>query len=250
MTVSGLLRLGLVALVAAVVALAAPAAFAGDDRPAPAPDGDRPALSDAGAGGDGVHPPPGVRTFAATLDGRRQTGPDGSPAGDLNGRGTAEVWLDAGRLCYTLSWTLSGSGDEVRTGHLHGTAGPSGSATELFSSRAAPDDRVQNRDGGGTARGCAAVSPDVASSLTATPGDYYVNLHTDAFPAGALLGQLDAGAAADPTEATRTPAGTGHGRGGDDKAKGRKETRDEKRHGGRDRKDDRSRGRHGGDRDD
>ena len=45
-------------------------------------------------------------------------------------------------------------------------------------------------DGNGHSSGCATVSGQVAGDLAANPGGYYVNVHTPAFPAGAIRGQL------------------------------------------------------------
>jgi hypothetical protein len=37
---------------------------------------------------------------------------------------------------------------------------------------------------------CVAAEPDALKPIVASPGDYYVNIHTVAFPKGALRGQL------------------------------------------------------------
>jgi hypothetical protein len=42
----------------------------------------------------------------------------------------------------------------------------------------------------GMSEGCASVSAELLAAILAAPASYYVNVHTAAFPAGALRGQL------------------------------------------------------------
>jgi hypothetical protein len=42
----------------------------------------------------------------------------------------------------------------------------------------------------GMSKGCVAVAADVLTAIIATPADYYVNVHTAAFPKGSMRGQL------------------------------------------------------------
>jgi hypothetical protein len=101
------------------------------------------------------------------------------PAGSPTGKGMASVTVDEakGQICYTLS----ASGIDVATmAHIHrgavGVAGPVAVALDPPAT--------------GASSGCKGVAPDVIAAILATPSDYYVNVHTAAFPKGALRGQL------------------------------------------------------------
>jgi hypothetical protein len=110
----------------------------------------------------------------------KMTGAAEAPGpGADKGTGTAKLSFDSdkGQVCYTL--TSKGT-DTPTAAHIHkgaiGVAGPP----------VVPLDAPAT----GTSKGCATVAADVISAIVATPADYYVNVHTAAFPKGAFRGQL------------------------------------------------------------
>lgn len=128
-------------------------------------------------------------TLAPVSEGENPGNPDGS------GSATIVIDPDAGTACWDL--TVDGIGPVLQS-HIHvGAEGESGDV-------AVPLD-VDGFDG--TSEGC--IEPDDASVLQAIlddPDGYYVNVHTEDFPAGAIRGQL-AGASEQPD--TALPASDG-----------------------------------------
>ena len=111
--------------------------------------------------------------LSATLDGASETA-----GGKAGGSGTfsAEVDADAGDLCYTLA--VDGIG-EASAAHIHsGAAGTDGAPVTALEVTGEDLDE------------CVALEPDTLAAIVAAPGNYYVNVHTAEFPAGAVRGQL------------------------------------------------------------
>jgi hypothetical protein len=119
---------------------------------------------------------PGAHAFAATLSGANEVpGP-----GDADGFGYARLVINpqAQRVCYRLSV----AGIDVPTAaHIH--AGAAGEAGPVV----VP---LMPVDEGGLWHSCVAIDPAPAAAIVANPSAYYVNVHTSAYPDGALRGQV------------------------------------------------------------
>ncbi len=107
----------------------------------------------------------------------------GSVETDEDGTGTATLVLDpdAGTAC----WELTAEGiDPVTISHIHeGTEGVDGGVVVDL-----------DLDGfEGTSEGCnEAAEAETLQAIIDDPAGYYVNLHNEAFPGGAIRGQLAA----------------------------------------------------------
>lgn len=128
----------------------------------------------------------GGRPFEATLLGANETPSPTDPAGsgDPNGSGTANITVNTGTgtVCYEI--TVANL-DPVILGHIHeAPAGSAGPVRVDFS-------LTQSDFVDGTASGCVLdVDRALAKEIAKDSDSYYVNIHTTAFPAGALRGQL------------------------------------------------------------
>jgi CHRD domain len=120
------------------------------------------------------------RPFAATLTGAAEVpGP-----GDADASGTALITLNQGQgqVCFELSW--AGIDGTVFAAHIHvGPAGVAGPVVvPLFVGVAL--------SGTDSASGCVSASEELIKAIRHDPANYYVNIHSDVFPAGAIRGQL------------------------------------------------------------
>ncbi len=98
--------------------------------------------------------------------------------GDPDGVGYAAVVAvpEAGLICYGL--VVFGI-DPATAAHIH--EAPPGEPGPVRQGLEAPTD--------GSSGGCVS-NPGLAQALVEAPEDYYVNVHNDPFPGGALRGQL------------------------------------------------------------
>jgi CHRD domain-containing protein len=99
--------------------------------------------------------------------------------GDPNGFGTATIALfpSSGKICYTLTAFRIAPANAA---HIHegsaGVAGPVvvGLRPPTF----------------GVSGGCTSADPELVGEIAANPSQYYVNVHNQPFPDGAIRGQL------------------------------------------------------------
>jgi hypothetical protein len=149
----------------------------------------------------GALPPEAVdagRPVTALLNGANEVTNSGVPdQGDLDATGTAAVTVDraSGRVCFDLSVTGT---DAAAAAHIHeAPAGQNGPiVVTLVAPSGSPDPQVSS--------GCTTVADPVLTRLATNPAGFYVNVHTAAFTAGAVRGQLTT--AATPLVATLTGA--------------------------------------------
>jgi hypothetical protein len=122
-----------------------------------------------------VNPPrPGVMLIGSLLPAGEVPGP-----GDPDGSGEFTGFFDepGGQLCYDLG---VGSLDRITAMHIH--AGAAQVAGPPVVTLATPD--------GTHGEGCIQVDRALIGQIVAQPANYYVNVHTSAYPQGAIRSQL------------------------------------------------------------
>ena len=115
------------------------------------------------------------RRLHASLDGTTEVpGP-----GNLSAFGTAILSVNLGqeRVCFDVQLAEL---DDPTGVHIH--EGAAGEAGDVVVSLTGASD--------GELAGCATAEPDVLNALLTNPSGFYVNVHTEEFPAGAIRGQL------------------------------------------------------------
>ncbi|MDQ3778889.1 MAG: CHRD domain-containing protein, partial [Actinomycetota bacterium] len=113
------------------------------------------------------------------------------PLSGPGGTGTAELTLNpGGKICYVLDVTLTRAGDVpaepapgIGNAHIH-TDATGGIAVPLDASFASLG------DGRYVAADCVRMDKEAVREVLANPTDYYINIHTVFFPAGAVTGEL------------------------------------------------------------
>ena len=102
-------------------------------------------------------------------------------AGDPDATGTATVNLDVTKreVCYEVE--VQGIDPPVGM-HIHeGESGKSGEVVVSLTTPTASDTITT---------GCTPVDAELMGRMTANPGNFYVNIHTESYPQGAVRGQL------------------------------------------------------------
>jgi CHRD domain len=110
-----------------------------------------------------------------TLSGAREV----PKAGDPDGKGVLQLAFDKAKnqICYDLQVEHI----DMATGvYIHsGEAGQTGAAKVIL-----------GVPGEGTAQGCVKSDPKLMQEILQNPSHYYVNVHNDEYPEGAIRGQL------------------------------------------------------------
>jgi hypothetical protein len=121
------------------------------------------------------------RAGFGVLTGGQEVGNDGQTgAGDRNGRGSFSGIFDGDTLCYGL--TVANIGKPVAA-HIH--EAPRGESGDVVVTLRQP------RTGDpGASHQCVEVDSAVADDIRANPSGFYVNVHNEAFPSGAVRGQI------------------------------------------------------------
>jgi len=119
----------------------------------------------------------GGRPLSTTLTGSAEVpGP-----GDPDGSGTAAITVNPGQE--EVCWAIEAEGIELPalSAHIHeGTVGVAGDVVVTLTPP----------DASGFSSGCTTVEREVALNILKNPENYYVNVHTTLFMAGAIRGQL------------------------------------------------------------
>lgn len=114
------------------------------------------------------------KVFATVLRGANETA-----GGDPDGIGAAVVTVDVAKaqVCYLV---VAAKLDTIVAAHIHhAPAGVNGPVVIPFQTPTS-----------GFVAACADVAAALAADLAAHPDQYYVNVHSSVFPAGAIRGQL------------------------------------------------------------
>jgi hypothetical protein len=120
--------------------------------------------------------------FFAVLLGGHEVSPEGQAnAGDSNGVGSATILIDGTTLCFGL--TVNNL-DQPTAAHIHrGVAGVNGPIVVPLT--------PPERGNPGASSDCIPEGdPELLREIRAHPGGFYVNVHTEQFPAGAIRWQL------------------------------------------------------------
>jgi CHRD domain len=121
------------------------------------------------------------RALFAVLTGRKEVDDNGRRGvGDRDGRGTFSATVDGGELCFGI--TVKNI-DAPGAAHIH--RGRSNENGPIVVPLTQPDDGDP-----GASSGCVEVESSLARAILRNPRRYYANVHTAAFGAGAVRGQL------------------------------------------------------------
>ena len=121
------------------------------------------------------------RALFAVLTGRKEVDVNGHRgAGDPDGHGSFTAIVDGDQLCFGITATNL---DQPVAAHIH-QARPNQNGPIVV-----PLTAPTTGDPGASS-GCVTVDPAVSAAILKNPHKYYANVHTAAFPGGAMRGQL------------------------------------------------------------
>ena len=117
----------------------------------------------------------GGRPLSAELTGEAEVPVPGDP----DGSGTANVRVNPGQECLSYDLDVRGIAP-AKAAHIH--EAPAGKAGPVVEELEAPTD--------GSSSGTNSIDREEAKDIVKNPEEYYVNVHNEEFPGGALRGQL------------------------------------------------------------
>jgi hypothetical protein len=101
-------------------------------------------------------------------------------AGDADGRGGATAVIDGDQFCWGI---VVKNLDQPILAHVHkGTKHENGPVVIPLT--------PPSNGAHGASSGCATIATDLADAIRSDPKGYYFNVHTTAFPGGAIRGQI------------------------------------------------------------
>jgi hypothetical protein len=122
------------------------------------------------------------KVLFSVMTGAKEVSPQGEKgAGDRNGKGSFTALVDGDQLCFGI--TARNIEDPIAA-HIH-AGGPNVAGDIVVPLEPHPADGDP-----GASSGCTEVSGEQARAILRRPGRFYVNVHTDSFPGGAIRGQL------------------------------------------------------------
>ena len=115
-------------------------------------------------------------------------GTDLKPVEGATGRGRAVVRIVHTRSFAAVCYSVRVAGVQATAAHIHtSTATTIGGQSFAVGAIVVP---LKTPNAKGVARACTAVPVAVARALAANPGNFYVNVHSQAFPNGQVQGTL------------------------------------------------------------
>jgi hypothetical protein len=121
------------------------------------------------------------QVLTGVLRGANEIGEDGRRgAGDPNGLGSATGVISGGRLCF--AFTVRGI-EAPQAAHIH--RGDRSENGPIVIELRAPEEGDP-----GAVSGCVNVRSSLARQVLRRPANYYWNVHTERYPAGAIRGQV------------------------------------------------------------